>query len=44
MVHIYFSLRPEKRHYLRSMIFGGLSRADFSKYHDPGRWQTGGEK
>jgi cytochrome b subunit of formate dehydrogenase len=44
MVHIYFSVRPEKRHYLRSMLTGAMSRADFSKYHDPGRWQTGGKE
>lgn len=40
MLHIYFSLRPEKRHYLRSMIFGALTRAEVSKHHDAERWRT----
>lgn len=43
MLHIYFSLRPEKRHYLRAMILGALTRADVSKYHDTERWKTGNE-
>ncbi|MGD8807966.1 MAG: cytochrome b/b6 domain-containing protein [Gammaproteobacteria bacterium] len=41
MLHVYFSLRPEKSHYLRSMIFGALSKADFLQYHDSQRWRTG---
>jgi len=44
MLHIYFSLRPEKFLYLRSMIVGSLSQADFTKYHDSGRWRAGDEK
>ncbi len=40
MLHVYFSLRPEKRHYLRSMITGALTRAEVSKYHDAQRWDT----
>lgn len=39
MLHIYFSLRPEKRHYLRSMIVGAMTRSDVSKHHDPQRWK-----
>jgi cytochrome b subunit of formate dehydrogenase len=39
MIHIYFSLRPEKLMYLRSMIFGWLSRAEFMDQHDPQRWR-----
>ncbi len=39
MIHIYFSLRPEKLMYLRSMIFGWLSRAEFLDLHDPQRWR-----
>jgi formate dehydrogenase subunit gamma len=41
MLHIYFSLRPEKRHYLRSMFTGALTRREMSEHHDPQRWQTG---
>jgi formate dehydrogenase subunit gamma len=44
MVHIYFSLRPEKFLYLRSMIFGSLSQADFTQHHDSRRWHAGDEK
>lgn len=39
MIHIYFSLRPEKLMYTRSMISGWLSRADFMDQHDPERWR-----
>ena len=39
MIHIYFSLRPEKLMYLRSMIFGWLSKAEFMNQHDPKRWR-----
>ncbi|MBL4602412.1 MAG: cytochrome b/b6 domain-containing protein [Emcibacteraceae bacterium] len=38
MMHIYFSLRPEKAHYLRSMIKGWLSREEYNENHDPDRW------
>ena len=41
MLHIYFSLRPEKRHYLRSMITGALTGLELFEHHDPQRWQTG---
>ncbi|MEC7370335.1 MAG: cytochrome b/b6 domain-containing protein [Pseudomonadota bacterium] len=38
MIHIYFALRPEKRMYLRSMVFGRISRQEFFNQHDPERW------
>ena len=38
MLHIYFALRPEKRCYLQSMIFGSISQEMFEKNHDPERW------
>jgi cytochrome b subunit of formate dehydrogenase len=41
MLHVYFSLRPEKRHYLRAMIAGALTRAELARYHDAERWKTG---
>lgn len=44
MVHIYFSLRPEKKHYLRAMILGAMTRAEVAKHHDAERWQTGGSE
>lgn len=40
MMHVYFSLRPEKSHYLRSMIKGWLTREEYNKDHDPDRWDT----
>lgn len=39
MLHVYFSLRPEKRHYLRAMIYGALSTAEVESHHDPERWR-----
>jgi cytochrome b subunit of formate dehydrogenase len=39
MIHIYFSLRPEKLMYLRSMISGWISRTEFMDLHDPQRWR-----
>ncbi|HMB72667.1 MAG TPA: cytochrome b/b6 domain-containing protein [Gammaproteobacteria bacterium] len=44
MLHVYFSLRPEKRHYLRSMFTGTLSADEFGKNHDPQRWRAGDER
>ena len=41
MLHVYFSLRPEKRHYLRAMFQGQLTAADLAQHHDPHRWRTG---
>ena len=43
MLHVYFSLRPEKRHYLRAMFSGALSSAEVKKYHDTSRWRTGSQ-
>ncbi len=39
MIHIYFSLRPEKLMYTRSMISGWLSNKEFLDNHDPQRWR-----
>ena len=38
MAHIYFSLLPEKRAYLRSMIGGQMTREEAAVHHDPARW------
>ena len=38
MTHIYFSLLPEKRAYLRAMIGGQMTRAEAAEFHDPHRW------
>jgi formate dehydrogenase subunit gamma len=38
MAHIYFSLLPEKRAYLRAMIGGQMTREEAAMYHDPERW------
>ena len=38
MWHIYFSLLPEKRAYLRAMIGGQMTRAEAAVFHDPARW------
>jgi cytochrome b subunit of formate dehydrogenase len=35
MVHIYFSLRPEKRMYLRAMVRGWMTREELRREHDP---------
>ena len=37
-LHIYFSLRPEKLFYTRSMIKGWISRDEMATHHDPDRW------
>jgi len=39
MLHIYFSLRPEKRLYLRAMVKGWITRDEYEREHDPQRWQ-----
>ncbi len=39
MVHIYFAFRPEKLLYTRSMIFGWITRDEFTAHHDPDRWE-----
>ncbi len=36
--HLYFTLRPEKLFYLRSMIQGWISEDELSANHDPERW------
>ena len=36
--HLYFTLRPEKLFYLRSMIKGWISEDELSAHHDPERW------
>jgi cytochrome b subunit of formate dehydrogenase len=38
MIHVYFSLLPEKRAYLRSMLYGWMARAEVPPGHDPRRW------
>jgi cytochrome b subunit of formate dehydrogenase len=38
ITHIYFSLLPEKRAYLRAMIGGQMTRAEAAQFHDPQRW------
>jgi len=38
MAHIYFSLLPEKRAYLRAMIGGQMTREEAAAFHDPKRW------
>ena len=36
--HIYFSLRPEKLFYTRSMISGWISEEEMAANHDTGKW------
>ena len=38
MIHVYFSLLPEKRAYLRAMWQGWMARGDVPADHDPERW------
>lgn len=38
LAHIYFSLLPEKRAYLRAMIGGQMTRDEAAVFHDPTRW------
>jgi cytochrome b subunit of formate dehydrogenase len=38
MAHIYFSLLPGKRAYLRAMINGQMTREEAAEFHDPERW------
>jgi cytochrome b subunit of formate dehydrogenase len=40
MTHVYFALRPEKRLFLRSMIKGWITRAEYAEQHDPDRWRV----
>jgi formate dehydrogenase subunit gamma len=39
MLHIYFSLRPEKRMYLRAIFKGWITREEYQREHDPERWK-----
>jgi cytochrome b subunit of formate dehydrogenase len=39
MTHVYFALRPEKKAFLRAMIGGTMTRADYELLHDPERWK-----
>jgi cytochrome b subunit of formate dehydrogenase len=41
MVHVYFGLLPEKRMYLRSMVWGWVTRAELTENHDPERVARG---
>jgi cytochrome b subunit of formate dehydrogenase len=38
IVHVYFSLLPEKRMYLRSMLLGWMTREEVRQHHDVDRW------
>ena len=38
MLHVYFSLRPEKRMYLRSMVRGWIKRSEYIQNHDSTKW------
>lgn len=38
MLHIYFSLRPEKAMYLKAMLGGRMARRDYEAEHDPALW------
>jgi formate dehydrogenase subunit gamma len=37
LMHVYFSLRPEKRMYLRAMVKGWVTREELRRLHDPER-------
>jgi cytochrome b subunit of formate dehydrogenase len=39
MLHVYFSLRPEKRMYLRSIFKGWITSAEYRQEHDPEKWK-----
>ncbi len=41
IVHVYFGLLPEKRHYLKSMLRGNVSRAALAKDHDLAKVERG---
>jgi len=40
MIHIYFALRPDEWHLLRSMFRGWISRKEYAEHHDAERWKT----
>ena len=37
-LHVYFSLRPEKLFYTRSMLKGWISKDELEANHDPNQW------
>ncbi len=41
IIHVYFSLLPEKGMYLRSMVKGWITRDELRRHHDPARWSGG---
>lgn len=41
ILHVYFSLRPEKRMYLRAMLTGFITREELRQHHDPEKVQRG---
>ncbi len=43
-LHIYFAVRPEKLFYLRSMVFGWITREELEKNHDPDIWTEKGDR
>jgi formate dehydrogenase subunit gamma len=38
IIHVYFGLRPEKLYFTRSMILGWVTRNEYNKTFDSGRW------
>lgn len=44
MLHVYFGVRPEKLFYLRSMVFGWITREELEKNHDPAQWPEAGDR
>jgi cytochrome b subunit of formate dehydrogenase len=40
IAHVYFAVRPEKLLFLRAMVLGWITRAEFETHHDPKRWQV----
>jgi cytochrome b subunit of formate dehydrogenase len=43
LVHIYFSIRPEKLFYLRSMVLGWITKDELLESHDPTLWKFDNE-
>jgi hypothetical protein len=41
IVHVYFGLLPDKRHYLTAMLRGRVSRGDLGKDHDLSKVERG---
>ena len=41
ILHVYFSLRPEKAMYLRAMLNGYMTREELRRHHDPDKVQRG---